>query len=179
MYEYKFKLRLQAIPSHFQKLIHLSFSVCHLCVSPPQLALSKTIMATTTRHPSRKMSKQHFKVCFCFGRMFRLKVVEPPDEINSLFEKYSYSGVMSMDDMCDFLVEFQGEKEDITTQAQTIFDSLKHLNIFQRRGLHADAFFRYLLSDLNGPLAEVIYVWFTTGKSLINQLLIIIFMLLK
>ncbi|XP_014503861.1 phosphoinositide phospholipase C 2 [Vigna radiata var. radiata] len=112
-------------------------------------------MATTTRHPSHRTSKQHFKVCFCFRRMFRLKVVEPPDEINTVFEEYSHDGIMSMDDMCNFLVEFQGENEAVTTHAQAIFDSLKHLNIFQRRGFHIDAFFRYLLSDLNGPLAEV------------------------
>ncbi|QCE00895.1 phosphoinositide phospholipase C 2-like [Vigna unguiculata] len=112
-------------------------------------------MASTTRHPSHRTSKQHFKVCFCFRRMFRLKVVVPPDEINTVFEEYSHDGIMTMDDMCDFLVEFQGENEGVTTHAQTIFDSLKHLNIFQRRGFHIDAFFRYLLSDLNGPLAEV------------------------
>ncbi|KAK7372094.1 hypothetical protein VNO80_05463 [Phaseolus coccineus] len=112
-------------------------------------------MATTIRHPSHK-SKEHFKVCFCFRRMFRLKVAEPPDEIKTVFENYSHNGVMSMDDMCNFLVEFQGEEEEgISTRAQTIFDSLKHHNIFQRRGFHVDAFFRYLLSDLNGPLTEV------------------------
>nr|KYP52292.1 Phosphoinositide phospholipase C 2 [Cajanus cajan] len=104
------------------------------------------------------MSKQHFKVCFCFRRMFRLNVAEPPEEINTIFGKYSENGVMSMHDLCDFLVEFQGEEEegDATKKhAQTIFDNLKHLNIFQRKGLHVDAFFRYLLSDINGPLDEV------------------------
>ncbi|KAK8467130.1 hypothetical protein PHAVU_008G261100 [Phaseolus vulgaris] len=113
-------------------------------------------MATPIRHPSHK-SKEHFKVCFCFRRMFRLKVAEPPDEIKTIFEEYSHNGVMSMDNMCNFLVEYQGEEEEgITTRAQTIFDSLKHHhNIFQRRGFHVDAFFRYLLSDLNGPLTQV------------------------
>jgi len=133
-------------------------------VSPSHLTLSKTTMASTTRHPSHRTSKQHFKVCFCFRRMFRLKVVVPPDEINTVFEEYSHDGIMTMDDMCDFLVEFQGENEGVTTHAQTIFDSLKHLNIFQRRGFHIDAFFRYLLSDLNGPLAEVIYICFITDR---------------
>ncbi|TKY56471.1 Phosphoinositide phospholipase C 2 [Spatholobus suberectus] len=115
-------------------------------------------MTTTTRHSSRnKIPKQHFKVCFCFKRMFRLKAAEPPEEIEGVFNAYSKNGIMSMDDLYDFLVEFQGEDEGDATNkhAQAIFDSLKHLNIFQRKGLHVDAFFRYLLSDLNGPLAEV------------------------
>ena len=118
-------------------------------------------MATTSRHLSHiKMPKQHFKVCFSFRRMFRLKVAdEPPDEIDILFKEYSPDGIMSMDDLCDFLVQFQGEEEgdSINKHAQTIFDSLKHLNIFHRKGIHVEAFFRYLLSDLNGPLAEVIF----------------------
>ncbi|KAK7321350.1 hypothetical protein VNO77_31911 [Canavalia gladiata] len=114
-------------------------------------------MATTTRNLSRKMSRQHFKVCFCFKRMFRLHVAEPPEEIGVIFYEYSENGTMSMDDLCEFLVQYQGEKGGDATNkhAQSIFDSLKHLNIFQRRGLHVDAFFRYLLSDFNGPLAEV------------------------
>ncbi|KAH1262945.1 Phosphoinositide phospholipase C 6 [Glycine max] len=90
--------------------------------------------------------------------MFRLKVAdEPPDEIDILFKEYSQHGIMSMDDLCDFLVQFQGEEEGVAIKkhAQTIFDSLRHLNIFHRRGLHVEAFFRYLLSDLNVPLAEV------------------------
>ncbi|KHN40072.1 Phosphoinositide phospholipase C 2 [Glycine soja] len=89
--------------------------------------------------------------------MFRLKGTEPPDEINTVFEEYSLDGIMSMHDLGNFLVHFQGEEEgdSINKHAQTIFDSLKHLNIFHRKGIHVEAFFRYLLSDLNGPLAEV------------------------
>ncbi|XP_027368438.1 phosphoinositide phospholipase C 2-like [Abrus precatorius] len=103
------------------------------------------------------MSKQHFKVCFCFKRMFRLNVAEPPEEINIVFDEHSQNGVMSMDDLYQFLVQFQGEEDGDATNklAQAVFDSFKHLNIFQRKGLHVDAFFRFLLSDLNGPLAEV------------------------
>lgn len=89
--------------------------------------------------------------------MFRLKVAEPPEEIRTIFDEYSsQKGTMSIDDLYKFLVEFQGEKIGDATRkhAQAIFDSLKHLNIFQRRGLHFDAFFRYLFGDLNGPLAD-------------------------
>ncbi|KAK7300945.1 hypothetical protein RJT34_11798 [Clitoria ternatea] len=116
-------------------------------------------MLTTIRSNSRnKMSKQHsFQVCFCFTRMFRFNTAEIPEEINTIFEEYSENGTMSMEDLCNFLVQFQGEKDDDATKkyAHAIFDSSKHLSIFQRKGLHVDAFFRHLLSDLNGPLVEV------------------------
>lgn len=109
------------------------------------------------RQTSRNKSmKQHFKVCFCFNRMFKVKVVEPPEEINNIFYKYTQNGTMNMDELCDFLIRFQGEEDsDVTKKhAQDVFHSLKHLNIFQRRGLHFDAFFRYLFGDLNGPLND-------------------------
>ncbi|KAF1863854.1 hypothetical protein Lal_00030971 [Lupinus albus] len=120
-------------------------------------------MTTTTSKSLRQgsvsgvqMSKQHFKVCFCFKRMFRLKVAEPPHEICTIFDAYSQNGNMSMDDLYTFLVQFQGERggEATKKQVQVIFDSLKHLTIFQRKGLHIEAFFRYLLGNLNGPLAQ-------------------------
>ena len=100
--------------------------------------------------------------------MFRLKGTEPPDEINTVFEEYSLDGIMSMHDLGNFLVHFQGEEEgdSINKHAQTIFDSLKHLNIFHRKGIHVEAFFRYLLSDLNVPLAEVIIIFGSLLKSL-------------
>ncbi|CAK8537662.1 unnamed protein product [Lathyrus sativus] len=110
----------------------------------------------TTRN---KSMKQHFKVCFCFNRMFKLKVVEPPKEINNIFYKYTQNGTMNMDELCKFLVHFQGEENNDATKkhAQDVFHSLKHLNIFQRRGLHFDAFFRYLFGDLNGPLVDQVH----------------------
>ncbi|GAU28698.1 hypothetical protein TSUD_216050 [Trifolium subterraneum] len=61
--------------------------------------------------------------------MFKLKVAEPPEEINNIFYRH----------------------------AQAVFHSLRHLNIFQRRGLHFDAFFRYLFGDLNGPLNDQVH----------------------
>ncbi|KAE8734862.1 Phosphoinositide phospholipase C 2 [Hibiscus syriacus] len=48
-----------------------------------------------------------------------------------------------------FLIQHQGEKNATREEAQAIFNSLKHLNIFHRRGLHLEAFFRYLLGDNN------------------------------
>ncbi|XP_004490601.1 phosphoinositide phospholipase C 1-like [Cicer arietinum] len=112
------------------------------------------------RQASRNKSiKEHFKVCFCFKRMFRLKVAEPPEEINNIFDTYTQNGTMNMDELYNFLVHFQGEErgDDTKKHAQAVFHSLRHLNIFQRRGLHFDAFFRYLLGDLNGPLRDQVH----------------------
>lgn len=98
--------------------------------------------------------KHSFKVCFCFRRLFKLKVVEAPEEVRHQFEKYSKNGTMSVEDLKRFLVEMQGEKEATIENAQAIFDSVRHLGIFHRRGLHIDAFFRHYLfnTDLNPPI---------------------------
>ncbi|KAF7816106.1 phosphoinositide phospholipase C 2-like [Senna tora] len=103
-------------------------------------------------HQKKASLKQSFKVCFCFRRIFRVKMVEAPEEVKHVFNKYSNNGTMSLDDLHKFLVEFQGEKDARKEDAQEIFNSLRHLNIFQRRGLHIEAFFRYLLSDQNDPI---------------------------
>ncbi|CAK7331198.1 unnamed protein product [Dovyalis caffra] len=99
------------------------------------------------------MSKQSFRVCFCFRRIFKLRVLEPPEDVKTLFDQYSQNGTMSLDNLHGFLVEFQGEHKATKDDAQAIFNSLRHLNIFSRRGLQLEAFFRYLLGELNGPLS--------------------------
>lgn len=64
-----------------------------------------------------------------------------------MFDQYSENGTMNIDQLQMFLEEIQGEESDI--KAQAIFNNLRHLNIFQRRGLRLEDFFRYLLGDLN------------------------------
>ncbi|XP_052180347.1 phosphoinositide phospholipase C 2-like isoform X2 [Diospyros lotus] len=98
------------------------------------------------------MSKQYYKVCCCCGRMFRPKAAQTPEYVKAVFDSYSDNGTMKVDQLLVFLREFQGETESTQKDAQAIFDSLKHLNIFQRRELHLEAFLRYLLGDLNPPL---------------------------
>ncbi|XVF46750.1 hypothetical protein PTKIN_Ptkin03bG0053400 [Pterospermum kingtungense] len=95
------------------------------------------------------MSKQHFKVCLCWRRIFKTRAVEPPLDVKNVFNRFAPSGIMQVDELLSFLIEHQGEKGATKEDAQAIFDSLKHLNIFQRRGLHLEAFFRYLLGDHN------------------------------
>ncbi|KAK5830563.1 Phosphoinositide phospholipase C 2 -like protein [Gossypium arboreum] len=95
------------------------------------------------------MPKQNFKVCLCWRRIFKTRVVEPPPAVKNAFNRFSQSGTMTVDDLLTFLIEHQGENNATKEDAQAIFDSLKHLNIFHRRGLHLEAFFRYLLGDHN------------------------------
>lgn len=99
-----------------------------------------------------------YRVCLCFRRKFRLGSTDPPAEIKAIFEKYSENGVMGIEQLRRFLVECQGEEKATVEDAQAILDSLrefKHLNIFQRKGLNLEAFFRYLFGNNNPPLASL------------------------
>ncbi|XVF05321.1 hypothetical protein REPUB_Repub05bG0162300 [Reevesia pubescens] len=129
-------------------------------------------------------SKQNFKVCLCWRRIFKTRVVEPPLDVKNAFDSFSPSGNMTVDELLRFLIEHQGEKNATMEDAQAIFDSLKHLHIFQRKGLHLEAFLRHLLGDhnlahppsqqvhhdMNAPLAH--YFLFTGHNSYLtgNQL---------
>uniref|UniRef100_A0A2P2LQJ4 Phosphoinositide phospholipase C n=2 Tax=Rhizophora mucronata TaxID=61149 RepID=A0A2P2LQJ4_RHIMU len=101
------------------------------------------------------MSKQTYKVCFCFRRRFRLAAAEAPEEIKTLFGQYSENGIMTVDHLQRFLIEIQKQEKATLQDAQAILDSLhefKHLNIFHRKGLNLEAFFKYLFGDTNPPL---------------------------
>ncbi|KAK6156132.1 hypothetical protein DH2020_010380 [Rehmannia glutinosa] len=98
------------------------------------------------------MSKQTYRVCFCFRRRFRLAASEAPADIKEIFDRYSENGVMSADHLRRFLVDVQGEESATLEDAQAIMDSLKHLSIFHRRGFNLEGFFKYLFGDVNPPL---------------------------
>ncbi|KAE8723436.1 Phosphoinositide phospholipase C 6 [Hibiscus syriacus] len=98
------------------------------------------------------MSKQTYRVCFCFQRRFRLAVSEAPEDIKKVFEQYSENGMMSIEGLQRFLVEFQKEDKATREDAQKIIDSVKH---FHRKGLNLEAFFKYLFADINPPLASL------------------------
>ncbi|KAK0605830.1 hypothetical protein LWI29_031152 [Acer saccharum] len=85
------------------------------------------------------------------------QVSEPPEDIKKLFQNYSKNDTMTVEDLLRFMKNFQKEENATTEQAQTIFNSLKHLFIFHRRGLHLDAFFRYLLGDHNLPISSNVH----------------------
>ena len=82
-------------------------------------------------------------------------MAEPPEEIVNLFNQYSDNGLVTVEKLHKFLVEFQEEEKATFDDAQAIFNNLKHLHVFPRRGLHLDAFFRYLFGDLNPPVAPI------------------------
>lgn len=97
-----------------------------------------------------------YKVCFCFRRRFRVAIAEAPEEIKALFEQYSENGIMTVDHLQTFLIEVQKQEQATKEDAQAIMDSLhefKHLNIFHKKGLNLEAFFKYLFGDVNPPLS--------------------------
>ncbi|CAK7331202.1 unnamed protein product [Dovyalis caffra] len=71
-----------------------------------------------------------------------------PEDVRILFQEYSQDGNMSIDGLHKFLNEYQGEKNATKEISRAIFISLKHFNIFR-----LEAFYQYLLSDLNTPLS--------------------------
>lgn len=108
-------------------------------------------------HPILLMYKQTYKICFCFRRRFRVAAAEAPPDIKSLFQDYSETGFMSVENLRRFLVEIQKETNATVEDAQAILNSLhelKHLNmnIFHRKSLNLYAFFKYLLGDINPPI---------------------------
>ncbi|CAA2934330.1 phosphoinositide phospholipase C 2-like [Olea europaea subsp. europaea] len=98
------------------------------------------------------MSKQTYRVCFCFRRRFRLAAAEAPKGIKALFNEYSEKGIMGLDQLRRFLDEVQKEENATLEDAQAILDSLHEFNIFHRKELNIETFFKYLFGDVNPPL---------------------------
>ncbi|KAL0359178.1 UNVERIFIED_CONTAM: Phosphoinositide phospholipase C 2 [Sesamum angustifolium] len=81
-----------------------------------------------------------------------MAAAEPPADVKAIFNDYSENGTMSVDHLRQFMVEVQGEEKATIEDAQEVLDSLQHLNIFHKRGLNLEAFFKYLFGDTNPPL---------------------------
>ncbi|KVI04836.1 C2 calcium-dependent membrane targeting [Cynara cardunculus var. scolymus] len=96
------------------------------------------------------MSKQTYKVCFCFRRRFRLAATEAPAPIKSLFDQYSDNGIMTADHLQRFLVQVQKQEKATLENAQAIMHSTAH--IFHRKGFNLETFFKYLFGDSNPAL---------------------------
>ncbi|KAM3375886.1 phosphoinositide phospholipase C 2 isoform X2 [Capsicum galapagoense] len=96
------------------------------------------------------MSKQTYQVGFFFRRQFTMAAAEPPADIKNIFNRYSDEcGVMSVEKLHHFLIEVQKEKNASLEDAQIIINNHgdpKHT------GLHLDAFFKSLFSDINPPI---------------------------
>ncbi|CAI0415842.1 unnamed protein product [Linum tenue] len=104
------------------------------------------------------MSKQTYRVCFCFRRRFKLAVAEAPEEIKGFFDRYSENGLMSADHLRRFLIEVQKQENATLEDAQAAINSLhelKHLNILHHhkgQSLNLETFFKYLFGDINPPV---------------------------
>ncbi|KAJ6810556.1 phosphoinositide phospholipase C 2-like [Iris pallida] len=86
---------------------------------------------------------------------FRPVSSDAPEAIKEVFSKYNENGVMGPEQLQRFLAEVQGEAGVTREAAQAIIDSqreFKHLNVFQKKGLNLNGFFRYLFGDDNPPL---------------------------
>lgn len=98
------------------------------------------------------MSKQTYKVCFCFRRRYRHTVSVAPPEIKTLFENYSDKGLMTTDLLLRFLIDVQKQDKATREEAQAIINASSSL--LHRNGLHLDAFFKYLFGIDNSPLVS-------------------------
>lgn len=94
---------------------------------------------------------QFILLCLGLRRPFKVRLVAPA-VIEKLFENYSENGIMSVDQLRRFLVEVQQEVEVTHDYAQSIIASSSRL-----AGLNLEAFFNYLLSDLNHPLSPEVH----------------------
>lgn len=99
-----------------------------------------------------QMSKQTYKVCFCFRRRYRHTVSVAPPEIKTLFDNYSDKGLMTTDLLLRFLIDVQKQDKATREEAQEIVNASSSL--LHRNGLHLDAFFKYLFAVTNSPLSS-------------------------
>ncbi|XP_009369166.2 phosphoinositide phospholipase C 2 isoform X1 [Pyrus x bretschneideri] len=108
------------------------------------------------------MSKQTYRVCFCFQRRFKLAVSEAPPEVRAFFVQYSENGIMTADHFHRFLKEVQKEESATKELAQALIEQslaeFKHLNIFHRKVFNLEAFFKYLFGDINPPISPALGV---------------------
>lgn len=82
-----------------------------------------------------------------------MAVAEAPQEIKTLFGKYSENGVMSAVHLQRFLVQEQKEEKATVEDAQAMIDSIRHLVVFHKSGINLEGFFKYLFGDLNPPIS--------------------------
>uniref|UniRef100_A0A6N2LTP6 Phosphoinositide phospholipase C n=1 Tax=Salix viminalis TaxID=40686 RepID=A0A6N2LTP6_SALVM len=142
---------IRSVPLHDKKGEKLKNSVTSHAYNLANGEYWIPVTATTPR-PTVQEKQKTFRVCFCFRRRFRLAEAEAPDEIKALFNQYSENGVMTTDHLQRFLIEVQKQEKDTFQEAQSIVESFKHMTHFYRKGLHLEAFFKYLFGDTNPPL---------------------------
>ncbi|KAF6147049.1 hypothetical protein GIB67_036768 [Kingdonia uniflora] len=103
------------------------------------------------------MSKETYNVCFFFRRKFKVRIAETPDDIKELFKTYCDNEVMTVDQLQQFLIKFQGQTETTIEEAQSIMATYKYHNIFQKKGLNLEGFVRYMFSHINPPIPPKVH----------------------
>lgn len=102
------------------------------------------------------MSKESYGICCCFQRSYKFGAAKAPQDIKELFKLYSENGVMSVDHLQRFMKEVQGEGEvtmhDVEALIEQEIHNHLHLHPRRRKNLNLEAFFHYLISDVNSPL---------------------------
>ncbi|KAK1377426.1 Phosphoinositide phospholipase C [Heracleum sosnowskyi] len=101
------------------------------------------------------MSKESYGICWCFLRSYKFGAAKAPQEIKELFKLYSEDGVMSVDHLQRFMKEVQGEEVTIHDVEAVVMEEIRkhrHLHPLRRKNLNLEAFFHYLISDINSPL---------------------------
>lgn len=102
------------------------------------------------------MSKDSYGICCCFLRSYKFGGAKAPQEIIELFKLYSENGMMSADDLQRFMKEVQGEGDvtihDVEAIVMEEIRKHRHLHPLRRKNLTIEAFYHYLISDINSPL---------------------------
>lgn len=100
------------------------------------------------------MSKEgNYGRCWCFRRSYKPGVAKAPAEIKEIFELFSENGMMSVHHLQRFMTVVQGEDDKVTKdEAEAVMEAFNLKDHKQCKGLNLEAFFRYLLGDINSPL---------------------------
>ncbi|KAL3523981.1 hypothetical protein ACH5RR_016815 [Cinchona calisaya] len=110
-------------------------------------------------------SYDYYRMFGFFNRKFKIHETAPPPDVMNAFRKYSEGEAhMTVDQFAKFLVEFQGEDDCTSADAESIIRQLiqrrHHLTKKTRRELELtlDDFFYFLFQDdFNGPITTQVH----------------------
>ncbi|XP_026390055.1 phosphoinositide phospholipase C 6-like isoform X2 [Papaver somniferum] len=104
-----------------------------------------------------------YKMFMCFSRKFKVHETQTPPEMKVVFGKYTQSGsLMTANQLHEFLVQFQGEKDATIPDAERIIEQIMHrrhhISRYTRHALTFDDFLQFLFSeDLNPSLKSRVH----------------------
>ncbi|XP_050211249.1 phosphoinositide phospholipase C 6-like [Mercurialis annua] len=113
--------------------------------------------------PKDELGSYNYKMFNIFNRKFKITEAEPPDDVKSVFIKFSSGDRhMSSDQFRRFLVLHQDMMDCTLADAQRIMvdviNKRHHITKYARNGLNLDDFFHFLLfDDINGPILPQVH----------------------